>query len=99
MVALYVDDLLIAGPDAATISSVKRDLSTVYSMKDLGSVNKFLGLNVHQTSDSISLSLEDYIVKAANSISLCLTKPRYIPISPTVNLFDTSSPLLQNVTP
>lgn len=99
IVALYVDDLLIAGPNDATISSVKHDLSTVYSMKDLGPVSKFLGLNVHQTPAHISLSLEDYIVKAANASSICLSKPRYIPISPTTDLFDTNSSLLSNITP
>lgn len=61
-------------------------------------LHKFLGLDVNQISDSISLGLEDYIVKAANSIFLRLIKPRYISISPTVDLFDISSLLLKNDT-
>jgi len=99
LVALYVDDLLIAAPDSATLSSVKASLSSFYSMKDLGPVNKFLGMNVVQTADNISLSLTDYIIKAANSSSISLHKHVYTPISSTTDLFDTQQPALANVTP
>ena len=36
MVALYVDDILIAAPSETTVGNVKRQLSRIQSMKDLG---------------------------------------------------------------
>lgn len=98
-VALYVDDLLIAAPDMAIMQKVKNALSRFYSMKDLMSVNKFLGMNVNQTSNDITLSLEDYISQAAVSNAIPLDKPVDIPLSPTTNLFDDQSLPLDNVTP
>ena len=67
MVALYVDDLLIAAPSDTTVGNVKRQLSRIYSMKDLGPVRKFLGMNVTQTRSSINLALTDHISTAATA--------------------------------
>ena len=39
---LYVDDLLIAGSDTATLDSIKAELMRRFKMKDLGPVNEFL---------------------------------------------------------
>ncbi len=41
---LYVDDMLIAGKDMAQIKLLKKDLSKVFSMKDLGAAKQSLGM-------------------------------------------------------
>lgn len=48
MVALYVDDLLIAGSTRRAIDLVKAHLMSSFKMKDLGKVDRFLGLNICQ---------------------------------------------------
>lgn len=98
MVALYVDDLLIAATTLSVISSVKQSLCSFYSMKDLGLASKFLGMNINQTSGFISLSLNDYIKASAELSNAPLSHAVSTPLSPTMDLFDSSSPRLQNIT-
>ena len=48
IIALYVDDLLIAGNDIKSISTVKRQLSKIFEMKDLGKLDVMLGIHVER---------------------------------------------------
>jgi hypothetical protein len=43
-VAVYVDDLLLCGPDMEIINMLKRDLSSVFQMVDLGPAHYYLGM-------------------------------------------------------
>ncbi|GEQ68360.1 hypothetical protein JCM33374_g2028 [Metschnikowia sp. JCM 33374] len=63
MIALYVDDMLILGPNEKEIAKVQTLLSNRFEMKDLGEPRKFLGMNIRITKDAIEISLEDYIKK------------------------------------
>ena len=99
LVALYVDDLLIAAPNEELVRYIKLSLGNYYSMKDLGPVNKFLGMNALQTEDNIKLTLDDYISYAANSHSISLQKTVYTPLPAGTDPFNSTSPLLGNVTP
>ena len=46
LIALYVDDLLITSSSSAEIQQIKNFLKKPYEMKDLGPVEKFLGMNI-----------------------------------------------------
>ena len=81
------------------MNSVKAGLNDAYSMKDLGPVSKFLGMNVHQDDlNNITLSMEDHITKAAQSCQIDLNRNVAFPLSNTVNYFDTDSPTIDNMT-
>lgn len=43
---LYVDDMLIVGKDFSKINELKKTLSESFAMKDLGPVQKILGIQV-----------------------------------------------------
>lgn len=99
MVALYVDDLIIAAPNPQILASIKAGLKKAYSMKDLGPISKFLGMNITQHKDfSVTLSLCDYISKAATSSSVIIAKSAPTPLSASVDYFDESSPLVTDIT-
>ena len=67
-------------------------------MKDLGVVNKFLGMNIHQGSKAITLSLEDYTNSATSSTDIPIHRPVYTPLSSVDPLFNCQkSPLLTDV--
>ena len=51
---LYVDDLFVTGMDGV-IADTKRNLATEFEMKDLGMMHYFLGMEVLQNVDGISL--------------------------------------------
>ena len=46
IVAMYVDDIIITGDDVDKISSLKKHLNQVFTIKDLGELHYFLGIEV-----------------------------------------------------
>ena len=52
---LYVDNILIASPDIGLVESTKKQLYNYYQMKDLGPIRQFLGLEIHQEKDKITV--------------------------------------------
>ena len=48
VIAFYVDDLAIAGPDLNAVKSTKQQLSEHFKMKDLGEMTQFCGIRVQQ---------------------------------------------------
>ena len=63
LLLLYVDDMLIAGTDVATIRKLKGDLSKFFDMKDLGSAQQILGMRITRDRKlkKLWLSQEKYI--------------------------------------
>uniref|UniRef100_A0A3Q7HMW1 Reverse transcriptase Ty1/copia-type domain-containing protein n=1 Tax=Solanum lycopersicum TaxID=4081 RepID=A0A3Q7HMW1_SOLLC len=55
LLILYVDDMIITSDDTVKISEVKNFLSTNFEMKDLGSLNYFMGIEVLISNNGISL--------------------------------------------
>ena len=51
---LYVDDMFVTGEDGL-IADTKRKLAAEFEMKDFGMMHCFLGMEVWQNADGISL--------------------------------------------
>jgi hypothetical protein len=62
-VLVYVDDLIVAGPNMNRINEFKSHMSKNYRMKDLGHLNYFLGMQVaiDRSAGTIRLSQSKYI--------------------------------------
>eukprot|EP00253_Pinus_taeda_P015125 PITA_15125 len=56
ILVLYVDDLILTGSDPNLINHVKSNLKNKFEMTDLGHLHYFLGLQVLQSKEGISLS-------------------------------------------
>jgi transposase InsO family protein len=56
IVAAYVDDLLIAGPNLEAIKTVKKELQRTYEMNDLGECSTFL--NIRVTRDRVRRTIK-----------------------------------------
>ena len=52
-ILLYVDDLVVTGPDLTEIDRVKSQLSEAFEMKDLGNLHYFFRIEVILTPDVI----------------------------------------------
>ncbi|KAH3899240.1 uncharacterized protein SCDLUD_004673 [Saccharomycodes ludwigii] len=96
-VALYVDDLLIAGSSSANVSKVKHYLSECFQMKDLGPASKFLGMNITQSPQGISVSLSDYISKLLVEFGPPF-KPIHTPLDKHADLFSSIEPPTSDIT-
>lgn len=56
IVFIYVDDILVTGPDTDLLESFITKLSKVFALKDLGLVAYFLGIEVCYANNGIHLS-------------------------------------------
>ena len=54
--AVYVDDIIFIGPNIPRIHDLKAHLHSVFSIKDLGPLSFFLGIEVSRLSHGIILS-------------------------------------------
>lgn len=58
---VYMDDLVITGNDMAFVSHIIYKLGTSFSLKDMGPLHFFLGMEVVSTKSSLFLSQHKYI--------------------------------------
>ena len=56
IVGVYVDDLIISGPNADDITQFKQEMRKKFSMSDLGLLSYYLGIEVKQGDGGITLS-------------------------------------------
>ncbi|KAL4376081.1 hypothetical protein GQ457_02G039440 [Hibiscus cannabinus] len=79
---LYVDDMLVAGPNKDHIEELKARLAREFEMKDLGPENKILGMQIHQdrSNRKIWLSQNNYLKKILSRISMQDCKPISTPL-------------------
>ena len=61
MILIYVDDILITGPNSKDLEDFISYFSSVFALKDLGSLSYFLGIEVSYYNGSIFLSQRKYI--------------------------------------
>ncbi|KAE8670544.1 hypothetical protein F3Y22_tig00112127pilonHSYRG00101 [Hibiscus syriacus] len=69
---LYVDDILVAGPNKDHIEELKAQMAREFEMKDLGSANKILGMQIHRdiSNRKIWLSQKNYLKKILSRFSM-----------------------------
>ena len=52
ILAVYVDDILLAGRSQRKIAQVKATLGKLFQVKDMGELHYFLGVSVKQNSET-----------------------------------------------
>ncbi|GJW36958.1 retrovirus-related pol polyprotein from transposon TNT 1-94 [Tanacetum coccineum] len=91
---LYVDDMLVTGPNKDRINKLKLQLAREFKMKDLGPANKILGMQIHQdrVSRKIWLSQKSYVKKILQRFNMQDCKPISTPFPTNVKLSSKMSP-------
>jgi hypothetical protein len=86
-IALYVDDLIIAGDNEDDINIIKQRLSERFDMKDLGIASKFLGMEIDYGSDgSIKIHQHSYIQQLLERHGMGDCTPVTTPLDTSVKL-------------
>jgi hypothetical protein len=82
-IAVYVDDLLIAGPSKDEIVAVKQALCNKFKMTDLGSCKYYLGMSLRRdrATRSIFLSQTTYLEKVLRDFGMDQCAPNATPVS------------------
>ncbi|CAM8993769.1 unnamed protein product [Rhodiola kirilowii] len=92
-VLIYVDDLIITGSHATFIDDFVRLLNRDFSLKDLGNLHYFLGIEIHRSKSSIHLSQQKYICDILERSHMSGAKPISSPAEPGSRLTTSGDPL------
>jgi len=77
---VYVDDIILAGNDAKACTEFKSYLHTCFSIKDLGPLKYFLGIEVARGPQGLFLSQRKYTLDIIHECGLLGAKPTEFPI-------------------
>ncbi|KAJ0518591.1 putative RNA-directed DNA polymerase [Helianthus annuus] len=83
---IYVDDVIIVGNDARKIQHTKVELDRRFSIKDLGTLKYFLGIEVARTPEGLVLSQRKYILDILEDCGLQGCKPSPFPFEQNLKL-------------
>jgi hypothetical protein len=83
---VYVDDILIARNDIASVTSLKQALHTEFKLKDLGNLKYFLGLEVVRNSTGISLCQRKYALDILSNSGMLGSKRVHTPMEQKIKL-------------
>ena len=86
IILVYVDDLLISGDDAIEIQKIKDSLDTAFTIKDLGAIRYFLGIEVSRTSKGTMLNQRKFILDILKSTGMESCKPSKFPFPKGIKL-------------
>ncbi|RVW50118.1 Retrovirus-related Pol polyprotein from transposon RE2 [Vitis vinifera] len=92
---IYVDDVIIASNDLKEIDVVKKFLHESFTIKDLGELKYFLGIEVARSAKGIMLSQRKYALDVLKDSGFSGSKPVGFPMESSLKLTaNDSSPLL-----
>lgn len=80
LVAVYVDDLLVAGSCLGLIHAFKTEMSKMFDMSDLGKLTYYLGIKMIQFDGGITLKQERYARKILEDTRMDECNAVYIPM-------------------
>lgn len=83
---MYVDDIIVTGSSEKQIQEFKVRMNTIFDMSDLGKLNYYLGIEVIQEQDSISIKQETYAEKILEEAGMSQCNPAKWPMDPKLQL-------------
>lgn len=82
IIAIYVDDLLVIGPDSLEIEYLKEQLGEKFRTKDLGPVSWYLGMRVirDRALRTIYVDQTTYVNRLISDLGMDFCKPTKTPM-------------------
>ena len=74
MVSVYVDDLIVTDARTEDINSFKREMAARFRMRDLGTLSYYLGIEVRQGKEELTLGQRAYASKLLERICMAECK-------------------------
>ncbi|GKA36962.1 uncharacterized mitochondrial protein-like protein [Tanacetum coccineum] len=88
---VYVDDILLTGNNLKLINHIKHQLDVAFSIKDLGSLNYYLGIEYLRNDKGITMTQWKYALELLHSADVLDLKPSHIPVDPIAKLNETDA--------
>ena len=86
IIGTYVDDLIIVGSNKQVIAQFKEEMHQKFEMSDLGLLNYYLGIEIRQSSESITLCQAIYARKILEKLGMGECNPCLIPMEPRMKM-------------
>jgi hypothetical protein len=83
---IYVDDIIVTGPNSSSINSLLSHLQQDFAVKDLGPLNFFLGVEAIKSDHSFYLSQRRYISDLLRKTNMHEAKPISSPMASSTSL-------------
>lgn len=96
MILVYVDDILITGSNPSHIQTCITQLQQAFSIKDLGQLSYFLGIEVSHTPHGSHFSQTKYLNDLLNRTNMHSAKPCSTPMATGSSLSSDDSALFDN---
>ena len=77
---VYVDDIIVTGSDDARVDEFVTTLARNFSIKDLGNLSYFLGVEVLPCSTGLFLSQQKYVIDLLSRTKMLDAKPVTTPL-------------------
>ncbi|XP_019084338.1 PREDICTED: uncharacterized protein LOC109125968 [Camelina sativa] len=87
VVAVYVDDLFVTGTNKDIINQFKKEMTTNFDMSDLGNLTYYLGIEVCQHEEGITLNQRRYALKILEEAGMNDCNPVHIPMETGLKLY------------
>ncbi|BAB90546.1 putative rice retrotransposon retrofit gag/pol polyprotein [Oryza sativa Japonica Group] len=80
-VLVYVDDIIVASSTEKATTALLKDLNKEFTLKDLGDLHYFLGIEVTKVSNGVILTQEKYANDMLKRVNMSNCKPVSTPLS------------------
>ncbi|KAM6596869.1 hypothetical protein CsatA_007393 [Cannabis sativa] len=93
---VYVDDIVITGPNIHILHQLQTTLNQQFKLKALGQLKYFLGFEIARASTGLFLSQRQYTLQLLEDNGYIGCKPAKAPMDPRTKLDDQQGELLAN---
>ncbi|XP_062114694.1 uncharacterized mitochondrial protein AtMg00810-like [Humulus lupulus] len=93
---VYVDDIIITGPNLPLLHQLQDSLHTHFKLKALGPLKYILGFEIAQAQEGLFLSQRKYILQLLDDTGYTGSKPAKTPMDPRIKLDDEQGTLLED---
>jgi hypothetical protein len=83
---VYVDDVIVTSSCPSAVEALLKDLNSDFVLKDLGTLEYFLGVQVMKQGDGIVLCQEKYATDLLDKVGMRNCKPVVTPLSTSEKL-------------
>lgn len=86
VVGVYVDDLIVTGSNEREINKFKEQMMKEFEMSNLGLLSYYLGIEVSQTKEGVSLKQRTYAKRILEEFGMIDCNPTASPMDPKLKL-------------
>ena len=94
---VYVDDIILGGPNRDEVLKVQAKLQYLFKLKILGYLKYFLGLEIARSASRICLTQRKYALSMLEDIGFLNAKLASLPMDPNIKLSASKGEQLEDV--